>query len=130
MRWRVFLFYSRNYAMSYCEENGLECKFELPEHVKNIMVSGELRRNVFLILKECLHNIVKHACAKNVSIIVSAGKDLEVVIKDDGKGIPEKSKNAFGNGLLNIQRRIESMKSHLRYYNDNGLTIEFSVPLE
>jgi signal transduction histidine kinase len=62
--------------------------------------------------------------------MVAAGKDLEMVIKDYGKGIPEKNKNASGSGLLNIQRRIESMKSHLRYYNENGLTIVLSVPLE
>jgi signal transduction histidine kinase/streptogramin lyase len=124
------LFYSRSYAMEYCEENNLECTVALPEPVPRIWVSGEIRRNVFLTIKESLHNIVKHAKASKVNIQFSVYDGLFISISDNGKGIMHPDQTTRGNGLLNIQKRIKFLGGVLDLKNNNGLTVEFKIPLK
>ena len=126
------LFYTRSYAVEYCEENNLECTVivNLAELAPPIFVSGEIRRNVFLTVKESLHNIVKHAEASKVAIHFGIDKYLHVSIHDDGKGIADIDKSREGNGLLNMQKRIKLLGGALELRNGQGLTIEFWVPLK
>jgi signal transduction histidine kinase len=125
------LFYIRSYAMEYCEENGIQCGFELPDDIPDIFVSGEIRRNVFLTIKESLHNVVKHSEATRVDIEFQNTSGLYVVIRDNGKGIgsTEIKKGTSGNGLKNMRKRIESIGGNFRIYNRQGMVIEISVPL-
>ena len=101
---------------------------DLPESIAEIIISGEVRRNVFLTVKEALHNIVKHAQAKSVSIIVSINKSLLIILKDDGIGIAENVKGD-GNGLRNMQKRILSVGGNLEIVNKNGVEVKITVPL-
>ena len=125
------LFYTRSYATEYCGENGLECETSLPENISKQFVSGEIRRNVFLTVKESLHNIVKHAKATQVKIDFETGRGLTVIISDNGKGmaIPNEQESE-GNGLRNMQKRIASINGSFRIVNANGITITVKVPLK
>ncbi|MEO8404295.1 MAG: ATP-binding protein [Chitinophagaceae bacterium] len=125
------LFYTRSYASEYCEENGLECETSLSANISKQFVSGEIRRNVFLTVKESLHNIVKHAEATQVKIDFETEQDLTVTISDNGKGMAVlNEEESGGNGLRNMQRRIESIKGSFRIVNANGITITVKVPLK
>jgi signal transduction histidine kinase len=42
----------------------------------SIFVSGEFRRNIYLTIKEALHNIVKHASATHVIVNIEIDKIL------------------------------------------------------
>lgn len=125
------LFYIRSYAMEYCEENGIQCSFKLPDNIPDIFVSGEIRRNVFLTIKESLHNVVKHSAATNVDIEFQSISGLYAMISDNGKGIggPEIKKGTGGNGLRNMRKRIESIGGSFKMYNRQGMVIEINVPL-
>src|SRR5688572_225324 len=124
------LFYTRSYAMEYCEENNLACDIRIPEHISQLRVSGEIRRNIFLTIKESLHNIVKHAGASQVIIQFLVHDHLLVSISDNGKGMMNDVKTWRGNGLLNMQKRIKFLNGALDFKNGNGLTVEFKVPLK
>src|SRR4029078_13509584 len=67
------LSYMRSYAVEYLNENGIATTIDAPENFPINFVSGEFRRNVFLAVKETLHNIVKHAQANHVTIIIKTG---------------------------------------------------------
>ncbi|WP_462250658.1 sensor histidine kinase [Ferruginibacter sp.] len=122
------LFYARSYAAEYGEENNLQMHIFMPEKIPEIMVAGEMRRNVFLTLKESLHNIVKHAGAKKVIIKFNTDKNLSVIIKDDGKGFENINKE--GNGLKNMKKRIDSIGGFFEIINDGGVTVNIRVPLK
>ncbi len=126
------LFYIRSYAMEYCEENGIQCGIKLPENIPDIFVSGEIRRNVFLTIKESLHNVVKHSEASRVEIDFQSISGLFAMIRDNGKGIgsPEIRKGTGGNGLRNMRKRIESIGGSFKMYNRQGMVIEITVPLD
>ncbi len=122
------IFYLRSYAVDYCTENGLVCEFTLPENIPVKIIGGQVRRNVFLILKESLHNIVKHAGAKKVTINFKADEKLSLIIADDGRGY-EKAALQTGNGLLNIEQRAKALHGKFSISNNSGTEIHFEVPV-
>jgi signal transduction histidine kinase len=79
----------------------------------------EVRRNVFLMFKEILNNIVKHSYATEVGIEVTEnGETIAISIYDNGRGFDEESVTP-GHGLRNLRRRAAE--------NGLDLSIESSV---
>jgi signal transduction histidine kinase/ligand-binding sensor domain-containing protein len=123
------VFFLRSYAMEYCENNNLACTISLPEEVPGFVVSGVTRRNVFLTVKESLHNIVKHARAENINLTIEVSEDLVITVKDNGKGMKENWKTSGGNGLKNMHKRMESVGGSLHILNEQGIRTTIKVPL-
>ena len=87
-----------------------------------------MRRNIFLVLKESLHNIVKHAGAKKVFIDLHANEGLCLTIRDDGSGF-QQALHQTGNGLLNMEQRANLLKGKLRISHNAGTIIRLELPL-
>ncbi len=103
-------FYIREYGLKYFEHLHSELKFNYPVQFSNTQLSEEQRRNLFLTVKESLNNIAKHACCSIVTITILEGhNDIVLRINDDGKGFDFESVRSFGNGLKNMQTRIEQV---------------------
>ncbi len=122
------LFYTRSYAAEYAEENNLQIEIMMPDKIAAIMVTGEIRRNVFLTIKECLHNVVKHAGAKNITIYFKTDNDLFISIQDDGKGF--EINRSEGNGLKNMKKRIESIGGFFEIVHADGVMVKMNVPFK
>lgn len=70
-----------------------------------INLSMEQRRNVYLVFKESINNIVKHAEASKVSVLIRAEKNVIIIfIKDNGIGF-DTSEVYEGNGLESFKTR-------------------------
>ena len=72
-------------------------------------MSGIKRRNIFLTVKEALNNIVKHAKATKVEILVELNGHLRISIKDNGIGFDHEKVKPFSNGLHNMEKRMKSI---------------------
>jgi signal transduction histidine kinase len=125
----VLIFYSRAYAVEYCEENNLACTVTISESIPEKFVSGEIRRHIFLTIKESLHNVVKHSDATNVLIEFRLDKNLSVRISDDGKGTNFQNIRQGGKGLMNMKHRISLLNGTMNITSKDGVTVEFTVPL-
>ena len=123
------LSYTRSYTVEYLSQNGIHCIVDLPESLPAGFVSGEIRRNIFLTVKEALHNIVKHSQADNVWIDINPEKNLTITIKDDGTGFEEKNIRAFSNGLYNMKKRMHDIGGILEITNEKGTRVKLMVPL-
>ncbi|WP_159466678.1 sensor histidine kinase [Dyadobacter sp. 3J3] len=90
--------------------------FSVRADLKKINFTMDQRKSVYLIYKEAINNIVKHAEATKVNVTIDWLKDtLEILIEDNGRGF-DTSTNFEGNGLHNFKERaLES---------DIGLIIE------
>lgn len=120
----------REYAGDYLEELPVEAVFTFPDEIPSISISKEFQRNVFLTCKEAINNAVKHANATKISIQVKVSDNLfSVEISDDGKGMNEETKRMKGNGLRNMQLRIESIGGNFELISDKGVHICLTVPL-
>jgi signal transduction histidine kinase len=122
--------YTRAYATDYLTTHDIHCVFHAPAEHPEIFASGELRRNIFLSVKEVLHNVVKHAGASSVDITFTISKDLRILIHDNGKGINLENVRKFGNGLNNIKKRMAEIRGSARFENDNGTRVLLQVALK
>jgi signal transduction histidine kinase len=87
------------------------------------------RRNLFLIFKEALHNINRHANARHVSIRLDEYRGhLRLRVSDDGIGF-NPADEPTGNGLKNMQRRALQMGGTLTLNStpEDGTTVELLV---
>ena len=123
------LSYTRSYAVSYLSENGINCIMKLPDLMPAGFVSGEFRRNIYLTVKEALHNVVKHAQASSVTISVDTTNDLMIEIRDNGVGFDKQNIRPFSNGLTNMEKRIADIGGIIEILNGKGTTVKFRVPL-
>jgi len=122
--------YIRRYSAEYLDEHNLRSVIHVPEKVPNHSISGEKRRNVYLAIKESLHNIVKHARAERVNIDFELENNALVVrVHDNGKGIDSDLINQFGNGLSNMKKRLEDVGGTMTLANYEGTLITFTMPL-
>jgi signal transduction histidine kinase len=117
--------YIRSYALEYFENTGIECNIRIPENLPELEVSGEIRRNVFLVVKEALNNVVKHSQASQVKIIMQKEADgFSLLIQDNGNGIDLEKIRQFGNGLKNMKKRMEDVDIEFSIERNNGTTIK------
>jgi signal transduction histidine kinase/ligand-binding sensor domain-containing protein len=124
------LSYTRSYAAEYLEQSGIPCTVDAPPaDIAPRFVSGEFRRNVYLTIKEALHNIVKHSKARSVTIRIDVAKDLVIVIEDDGVGFDPAGVRPSGNGLNNMRQRVSDIGGQLQIRHDDGTVIRLTVPL-
>lgn len=122
--------YIRNYAVKYLDENNIRCSVQRPDDLPDITLSGERRRNLYLAVKESLHNIVKHAQADRVNLEFTLNSQLVVQIHDNGIGIDPQKLNQFGNGLNNMRKRMESVGGSMLIDQQNGTRILFKIPVK
>jgi signal transduction histidine kinase len=121
--------FSRAYAADYLQDKNITLQFHSFIE-SNKKIQGEVRRNIFMVIKEALHNVIKHAHAKTVTIEFKERQDqLEVCINDDGTGIDVDNIRPFANGLENMKKRMESVGGQIAIFKDNGTAIIMHVPL-
>ena len=102
--------YIREYTLKFFDASQLTVHFDYPQQMPAHKLSEEQRRNIFLVIKETLNNIAKHAEAESITVSLLANKDaLEVSIKDDGRGFDRLSVRPFANGLSNMKNRVEQI---------------------
>jgi len=121
----------RRYAAELFDNTNVICHLQLDErgHRK---LSMEQRRDVYLIYKEALNNIHKHAGASNVWIAVFENqKYLHMNIRDDGKGF-DISFVSHRNGLKNLRARVQKWKGEITVESSpgKGTAIELRLPLK
>lgn len=121
--------YMRSFAAEFLEHAHISHQFYIPESIPNIKLSGGTRRNIYLAVKESLHNVVKHAHATEVVIEIKMQKHMTILIKDNGKGFDMEKVRLFGNGLKNIQKRMQAVGGEADITSQNGTIVFLDIPL-
>ena len=127
---RDFIEYLKMYAENLFEGTPLELQFiEHNETQKLFFIDGKTRKNLFFASKEIFNNALKHSGGTRIGITVGIveKKNLFIEIQDNGIGIS--GKNYFGNGLKNLQKRVEEMNGTILIETDNGLSTKILIPL-
>ena len=105
--------YLRELVNRQLEYSGIAFNIQFIESAKDITLTNEQRRNILLVTKEIINNAIKHSGAKNISILMEIQDgQLNCEITDDGVGF-DTGKEITGNGLKNIQHRINAMGGKL-----------------
>ena len=105
-----FALYVYEYVENFLAPTGIRCRLDVPDELPNTTVSSEIRHNLFLVIKEALNNIAKHSCADEVWFRLRFTKNLlSISIEDNGKGFAQEKTTALGNGLVNMEKRMQSI---------------------
>ena len=141
--------YTCNQASDFLESVGIRCRLDVAETLPATVLTAAIRHNVVLIVKEALHNVVKHASATEVVLRISADQDtLALSLEDDGAGFatdPRRS-NPFtvedhpgaepkgvrlGNGLRNMRKRAQDIGGRLQLEArpEGGTRVRVTVPI-
>lgn len=113
--------YVRDFGADYFEKNGIRFHVEneiLSEDFHIILPDG-YNRNIILIVKELMTNVLKHANAHNVYFSAkNLGSEYMIEVKDDGVGF---SGSGAGNGLRNMHTRAARINGHTTVTSDLGI---------
>ena len=98
------------------------------ELLENIILSLEIKQNVYLIIKEAINNALKYSECNNIDFEVNTkGNKLCIEIRDNGKGFEEENLHK-GNGLYNIKKRAEKIEANLKI--DSTINVGTKIKVE
>lgn len=84
---------------------------------------------LFRIAQEALTNIIKHAVASSIDILLHYNSSLlTMTIHDDGKGFYA-DENRFGTGLLNMKKRADTLKGNLVISSTPNICTEIKIEI-
>jgi signal transduction histidine kinase len=131
--------YLSSWAQDFCRQAGLRCELDLPDELPEIEVSSHWRHQVFLTAKEALRNVVQHAAAHRVQLVLRIeGDHLRLAIADDGRGLVRESSPSStdgsrlgGNGLRNMRARAAQLQGELILVSHpgQGTSVTLRVPI-
>lgn len=122
--------YIQQYAEKYLRKNRMQLQMQIQGEVPHDYIDARVRENVFLVVKETLHNSVKYSGSKAINILVtSQPKMLKLLIDDMGKGFDMQEIGKFGNGLSNMKNRMEAIDGIYRITSarDAGTQTEIEI---
>lgn len=124
--------YIAAYARAYLDAHGLHAEVRVDGEWPPYALTTTQRRNTFLILKEALHNVVKHARAKLVRVRLAWDGGFVAEVSDDGQGF-QPAPARQGHGLINMAKRAEAIGARLSIGpsgNGPGTRLLLRLPLE
>jgi len=121
--------YIRRYAMEFLKEHELKLSFDSSLVIADHILSSTQRRNLLLVIKEALNNIVKHANASQVDIQISSTQSsIALSIADDGVGLS--GVNILGIGLENMRERMETIGGEFKIgESEKGTIVELGLDI-
>ena len=125
-----------NYLTQWSERTGIALDFHHCNLDKQLL-SPDIETTVYRIVQEALTNILKHAQATHVSVVVECQQNnVQVMVEDDGKGFDTEylsNKAATGGrlGVVGMQERAAMVKGTLDIESTpgGGTAVFVRIPL-
>jgi signal transduction histidine kinase/ligand-binding sensor domain-containing protein len=122
----------RHFASDLLTARQIHFRFRTIDVDQDIKVGANVRREFFLIFKEGINNIARHAQCSEVEIELHAADNrLILTLKDNGKGF-DAGTQAMGHGLVSMRERTCALGGELEIMSaiGQGTNLKFSIPLE
>lgn len=119
----------RKEAKDFARNTGVKARVLISEDVGRLAPGTE--QAIYRVVQEALHNVAKHAHARNVTVhLVRQEQLVQVVVEDDGIGIQARSSRDQSFGLAGIKERIAMLGGVSRVISakGKGTRIEINVP--
>lgn len=117
----------RAFAIEISEPAGISIQFNIDDNIQDLQLNMQQRKDLYLIFKEAIHNSMKYADCKNISLHIEkqGNKTLCMTIQDDGIGfdmlpVGEEEPSLSGNGIKNMKKRAEELGGKLEITSVKG----------
>ncbi len=120
---------SERLAQTFAEQTGV--KIDFLAQLGDERLAGEIETALYRMIQEALTNIVKHAHAATVSIVLArSGGSISAIVEDDGQGF-DTSARPEGMGLDGMRERLALVGGKLKIESrpGGGTTLFAEVPL-
>lgn len=88
---------------------------------ENISLSKDKEVALYFIAQEALNNVLRHAHAKSVTVILKQGRENVILkVTDDGSGFDVKKVDRAGLGLQNMKERASQIRGKLKIVSKPG----------
>jgi signal transduction histidine kinase len=129
----------RQFASSVLDAKRIAWEFQTPLELEGVKLTPEQRRHVYLIFKEAISNIVRHAECASVSLALTLTNNrLVAEVRDDGCGFRQSEldessgERRRGQGLGSMQARAIQLGGQLTVDSapSQGTRLRLAVPLK
>ena len=97
--------YLAHYAEHFFQPTPIHCRLEICRQPPPFVMPGKLRRDILMLVKEALNNVLKHSQAREAWLRIAVrGPMLRITVKDDGRGFNPETPT-LRNGLENMRLR-------------------------
>lgn len=119
----------RKAVRDFSRSTGMKAVLDLPEELNPL--GHEIEVALYRSLQEALHNVAKHARAKNFAVRLACQADsISLVVEDDGIGFSgRRSPSSKAFGLLGIEERTVALGGKLKISSRKGSGTEVRVTL-
>ncbi len=137
-------------CQKFLEKSNAELRLTISDNVDFSCFDNDQQINIFRIVQESLNNILKHAQAKEVTVLLTTDsfvnsdgesvRYLKIIISDDGKGIGKLQLSQMNNntssfaaknhfGVRNIKERINLLGGSVHFKSIEGMGTEVFIRL-
>ena len=110
----------------FAKEN-IHFKFNIDENLNEIELTSIVGMNIYRTIQEAVNNAIKYANATEIVINATKTNTILITIQDNGIGFDLENVQK-GNGLLNMQKRMEDINGICNFEsNKNGTIIKIEI---
>ncbi|WP_353169157.1 histidine kinase [Flavobacterium sp.] len=120
----------KNFANEIVGSTNINYKIDIDKNIDKKITDISTRKNIVLFVKEAINNAVKYSKAKQLTILIQVIENqISIEVSDDGVGFDTSSTN--GNGLGNMQNRIEELKGQFSITSELnlGTKVKATMPI-
>lgn len=111
----------RLYASEILEAKEISYEFNVAQATEWVKMTMDKRKNIYLIFKEAINNIVKYSeCTKVLINVKLVNHTIEFEIADNGIGFNEEQNEHEGNGLKNMRQRASQLNGSITINSKPG----------
>jgi ligand-binding sensor domain-containing protein/signal transduction histidine kinase len=125
----------REFALDLLASQGIGFELRAPQPGENAHLSLQARRQLFLMFKECIHNVSRHSgCTAVKADLKLVEREIWLTVEDNGKGLNPVEKApgwTGGTGIPGMRRRAETLGGSIQFNSKpgEGCTVSIRLPV-
>lgn len=122
----------KNFVVDVLSAANINYTIHIEEGTELLVKNITAKRNILLIIKEAVNNLVKYSGASQAAVSVKKiDEHICVLVADNGKGFDVAAQKGKGDGLTNMQKRTEELKGFFEISSaaGKGTTISALLPI-
>jgi signal transduction histidine kinase len=122
----------KNFVSDVLSAANINYTINIEEGAEQLIKNITAKKNILLLIKEAVNNVVKYSNATDVSVIIKKiDEHICVQVADNGKGFDEAIAKMKGDGLANMQKRAAELKGIFEISSNlgKGTTVSALLPI-